>query len=170
MEILHQFGFDVKLFIGQIVNFLILAYIFKRFLYKPILDVFREREEKINTGLGNAEKAKAALEKARHDSDSIIKNTRAESHVILENTKKLAEEMKQEFAAKSRAESEKILADAKAQALDEMRKVEKEVKNMSLDISKKLMNEVIGKLFSEEEKQKILKRALENMQKEADKL
>jgi len=170
MDILHQFGFDVKLFIAQVVNFLILAYIFKRFLYKPILNVFKEREEKINTGLGNAEKARAALEKARLDSDSIIKDTRAEAHVIMENTKKLGEEMRQEFAAKSKAEAEKIVADAKAQAQDEMKKVEKEVKNMSLDLSKKLMDEVIGKLFTEEEKQKILKRALEDMKKEAEKL
>jgi len=170
MDILHQFGFDIKLFIAQVVNFLILAYLFKRFLYKPILNVFKEREEKINTGLGNAEKAKAALEHARIESDSIIKETRAEAQVIMDNTKKLAEEMRQDFTAKSKAESEKIVADAKAQALDEMKKVEKEVKGMSLDLSKKLMNEVIGKLFTEEEKQKILKRALENMQKEAGRL
>ena len=170
MEILHQFGFDVKLFIGQVINFLILAYIFKRFLYKPILNVFKEREEKIKTGLENAEKAKEALDNAKIESGSIIKDTRAEAHIIIENSKKLAEELRAEFVAKSKAESEKIVADAKAQAIAEMKEVEKEVKNMSLNLSEKLMNEVIGKLFTEEEKQKILKRALENIKKDADKL
>ena len=170
MNILHQFGFDLKLFIGQVVNFLILAYIFKRFLYKPILNVFKEREEKIKTGLENAEKAREALDRAKLDREAMLKETKTEAGVIIENTKKLAEELRQEFAAKSKAESEKIVSDARAQAQAELVKVEKEVKNMSLDLSQKLLNEVVAKLFTEEEKQKILGRALENIKKESDKL
>jgi F-type H+-transporting ATPase subunit b len=170
MNILHQFGFDFKLFIAQVVNFLILAYIFKRFLYKPILNVFKEREEKIKAGLENAEKAKLALDKAGLDRDAMLKETKAEAGAIIENTKKLAEEMRQEFAAKSKAESDKMIAEAKQQAQSEMKKMEKEIKGMSLDLSGKLLNEVIGKLFTEEEKQKILKRALEDIKKDSDKL
>ena len=170
MEILHQFGFDLKLFIAQIVNFLILAYIFKRFLYKPILNIFKEREEKIKAGLENAEKAKEALDNAKLDREAMLRETKTEANAIIENTKKMAEDMRQEFAAKSKAESERIVAEAKVQAQSEMKKVEKEVKNMSLDLSQKLLNEVIGKLFTEEEKQKILSRAVESIHKDADKL
>jgi len=170
MEILHKFGFDIKLFLGQIINFLILAYIFKRFLYKPILNIFKEREEKIKTGLENAEKAREALEKSKLDRDAMLRETRTEAQAVMENTKKLAEELRQEFAAKSKAESERTVAEAKVQALAEMQKAEKEVKNMSLDLSKKLLEEVITKLFTEEEKQKILKRAVENIRADRDKL
>ena len=170
MEILHQFGFDIKLFIGQIINFLILAYIFKRFLYKPILNVFKEREEKIKTGIENAEKARESMEKAKLDREAMLRETRTEAQAVMENTKKLAEEMRQEFAAKSKAESERMVAEAKIQAQAEMKKAEKEVKNMSLDLSQKLLDQVVAKLFTEEEKQKILKRAVENIRQDRDKL
>jgi F-type H+-transporting ATPase subunit b len=50
MEILNQFGLDWKLFIAQIVNFLVIAYIFKRFLYKPILDALHKRNDAIKKG------------------------------------------------------------------------------------------------------------------------
>jgi F-type H+-transporting ATPase subunit b len=170
MEILNKFGFDLKLFLGQIVNFLILAYIFKRFLYKPLLNVFKEREEKIKKGLEDAEKAKEALDSAKLDREALLKETRTEARLIIDGTKKAAEEMRQELAAKNKAESEKMLAEAKIQASEEMKKMEKEVKNMSLDLSQKLLGEVIEKLFTEEEKQKILRRAVENIRKDADKL
>ena len=45
MEILNNFGFQPTLFIAQIVNFLILAYVFKRFLYKPILKTLKDRQK-----------------------------------------------------------------------------------------------------------------------------
>lgn len=170
MDILHQFGFDIKLFLGQVVNFLILAYIFKRFLYKPILNVFKEREEKIKTGLDNAEKAREALDAARHDSESMLKSTKLEAGGIIENSKKAGEELRSEIVARSKTESEKIITEARSQAVSEMKEAEKEVKQMSLEISEKLMNKVIGGLFSEEDKQKILKRAVESIKKEAERL
>jgi F-type H+-transporting ATPase subunit b len=170
MELLNQFGFDLKLFIAQAVNFLILAYIFKRFLYKPLLNIFKEREEKIKVGLENADKAREALESAKHDRSEILKKSRADADEIIANTRKLAEEMKQEFTAKSRAESDKILSEAKSQAVEQMKLMEKEVKNMSLDLSKKILDDIMAKLFTEEEKQKIMKRAAESINKQADKL
>ena len=170
MEILHQFGFDYKLFISQAVNFLILAYIFKRFLYKPIMNVLKEREEKIKAGIANAEKAKEALDNAKLDRDAMLKETRAEAQSILESTRKSAEELRQEFALKAKAESERTVAEAKVQAAAELKKAENELKGMTLDLSQKLLSEVVSKLFTEEEKQKILQRAVENIRKDSDKL
>ncbi|MBF0543744.1 MAG: hypothetical protein HQM08_04890 [Candidatus Riflebacteria bacterium] len=45
---------------AQIVNFLILAWLLKRFLYKPILGVMQERQLQILTQIQEAEKAKIA--------------------------------------------------------------------------------------------------------------
>ena len=65
MEILDSFGFDPVFFTAQIINFLILAFVFKKFLYKPVLKILSERSRKIAKGLADAENAKLALEKAK---------------------------------------------------------------------------------------------------------
>lgn len=49
--------------IAQIVNFLILVWLLKRFLYKPVLNAIDEREKKISGQLNEAEATKAAAEK-----------------------------------------------------------------------------------------------------------
>lgn len=41
--------------IAQIVNFLLLVWLLKRFLYKPILEAIDEREKRIKTQIGDAE-------------------------------------------------------------------------------------------------------------------
>ncbi|MHB9154258.1 MAG: F0F1 ATP synthase subunit B [Endomicrobiales bacterium] len=166
MEILHTFGFDPKIFIGQVVNFLILFFIFKRFLYRPILRVIKEREERIRKGLEDAEKTRVVLDETNRDREVILRTTRAEAQEIIENTRKLAEEMRQELLSKSRAESEKLMAQAKAQAVLEREKMEKQVKVMSLDLSQKVLLSVIGSLFTREEKEKVMKKALEKMEKD----
>jgi F-type H+-transporting ATPase subunit b len=52
---------------AQAVNFLILVWLMKRFLYKPILNAINEREKKIATELANADKKKAEAQKESDD-------------------------------------------------------------------------------------------------------
>ena len=48
--------------IAQIINFLILVWLLKRFLYRPILDGIDAREHKIASVLSNAETQKKHAE------------------------------------------------------------------------------------------------------------
>ena len=52
---------------AQIVNFLILVWLLKHFLYKPILDAIDAREKKIASELADADTKKAEAEKERTD-------------------------------------------------------------------------------------------------------
>src|ERR1700733_859555 len=48
---------------AQVVNFFILVWLMKRFLYKPILHAIDEREKRVATELANADKKKAEAQK-----------------------------------------------------------------------------------------------------------
>jgi F-type H+-transporting ATPase subunit b len=52
---------------AQIVNFLILVWLLKHFLYKPILDAIDAREKRIAAELADADTKKAEAEKERTD-------------------------------------------------------------------------------------------------------
>ena len=69
-DILNLFGLEGKLFIAQIINFAILLFILKKFLYEPIAKMMEERKAKIKQGLDDAEKAKKTLLEA--DSKKIL--------------------------------------------------------------------------------------------------
>ncbi|MDW7772190.1 MAG: hypothetical protein SCH71_04790 [Desulfobulbaceae bacterium] len=93
---------------AQIVNFLILIYLLKRFLYKPILRAMDEREQKI---AGRLREAEDTRRKAEADAKAL-----ADKHRELEHNKKrmqeeAREEIKQwrnEAMEKARGEVEKI--------------------------------------------------------------
>jgi F-type H+-transporting ATPase subunit b len=52
---------------AQTLNFLILVWLMKRFLYKPVLSAIDEREKRIATELANADKKKKEAQKERDD-------------------------------------------------------------------------------------------------------
>ena len=104
--------------IAQVVNFLILVWLLKKFLYKPILGAIDEREKKIITQIADAEAKKAAADKEQAEfrqknetfdqekkelMDKAIENTNAERQKLLEEARKEAEAL--------RAKQEKALQD-----------------------------------------------------------
>ena len=52
---------------AQVLNFLILVWLMKRFLYKPILSAIDEREKRIAAELADAAAKKAEAQKERDD-------------------------------------------------------------------------------------------------------
>ena len=60
----ETFGFDLRLFLSQVISFVIVALVLRQFAYKPILDVLEERRQRIAEGLLNAEKIKQQLAEA----------------------------------------------------------------------------------------------------------
>ena len=166
MEIFKTFGFDLKLFIGQAINFLILVFIFKKFLYTPILRVLKEREDGIKKGLDDAKNAADALERSGKESAEILKSAKLGAQEIMDNSRKASEEIKKEMIDRSKAESEKIVEQARAQAGLEMLRMEKELQAMTLGLSQKLLESVIEKVFTQEDKDRILRKAVENLEKE----
>ena len=51
MELLKDFGFDPILLTAQIINFLIVLVVLKKFMYKPVLDMLKKRENDIKKGI-----------------------------------------------------------------------------------------------------------------------
>jgi F-type H+-transporting ATPase subunit b len=60
---------------AQVLNFLILIWLLKRFLYKPILHAIDEREERIAKELANADTQKAEAQKSTTSSNTKMRNS-----------------------------------------------------------------------------------------------
>lgn len=161
MEILNQFGFDIKLFAAQIVNFLVIAYLFKRFLYKPILSVLAKRNETIKKSLLDAEKASKAYEKAEEQKDEILTKARKEAEKMMQEAKAETEKTRDEMMEKTREDISKMLNNAKEQIALEHENFKREAKEMSLEISKKILTSTIEGLFNKKEKEDLVKRSLD---------
>ncbi len=163
MEILHQFGFDVKLFAAQIVNFLVIAYVFKRFLYKPILETLKKRNDMIARGVKDAEKATRALEKAEEQKEEILTTAQKEAEKILEEARIQSQKVRDELMAQTKAEVEKLMQNTHQQIELERENFKKEAKDVSLEIARKVLEQSIIKLFDKKDDDALVKKGLQNL-------
>src|SRR5574337_623421 len=73
---------------AQIVNFLVLVWLLKRFLYRPILDGIDAREREIAERMGEAAQIRTAAEAAEADYEAQVASLRAGREGALEEARK----------------------------------------------------------------------------------
>lgn len=116
MELLGKLGLDWKLLLAQVINFLILFFLLRKFLYKPILSIIEKRQKKIKHGLANAEKAEKDLVHASARAEKIINKANKMSHNIIKKSENQAEDIKNKIIS----ETEIRIKDMQSQAQEEI--------------------------------------------------
>lgn len=118
--------------IAQVINFLVLVWLLKRFLYKPILKAIDEREKKIAAQIKDADDKKAAAIKEQDDfkkknddfdqqkkelMDKAVADTNAEKNKLLEAAKNDANTLRSDLekATKENQENQNIEIEQKIQ-------------------------------------------------------
>jgi F-type H+-transporting ATPase subunit b len=92
----------------SIVNFLVILYLLRRYLWGPILTVLANRAEKIREGLAMAEAAKAERERMTAEVERLLGDARREAQAIGERMTKAAEAAAAEIRSQAKTEADRI--------------------------------------------------------------
>ncbi len=146
MELLKP---ELGLMFWTTVLFLLLLFILKKFAWKPILDMLKEREEGIATALQSAEKAKAEMALLTADNQRILNEAKEEKAKILKEARDTYDKIVGEASEKAKAEAAKILAEAKRDIENQKNAVMVEIKNqigtLATDVAEKMIRKELKK-------------------------
>ncbi len=147
-ELLQNLEIKWQLLAAQAVNFFILLFLLKKFLYKPMLKFLRERREKIEDGLRKSELAERQFTELRAIQAKELAKTRQEAQKIVDEAKKRAADAQEEMLAAGKAQAETLFAKAekdieqlKNQRLSE---AEKEIGKLAIEGLEYMLKEKIS--------------------------
>ncbi len=86
----ETFGWNPWLFLSQVISFVIVALLLRRFAYRPILAVLDERRRKIEEGQLNAEKIKKELAEAERRYQEILAKANADAQKMIDEARESA--------------------------------------------------------------------------------
>src|SRR5712691_244591 len=100
----------------SIVQFLILYWLLRRFLWGPVTRALETRAERIREGLDLAEQAKRDRERLKQEVEELLAQARSEAGAIAERTTQAAEVAAAELRAQARTEADRIREKGKTDA------------------------------------------------------
>lgn len=163
MEIVKNFGLNPVLLGAQVINILIVFFVLKKFLYKPILDVLNKRQITIKEGLKAAEDARVKLEKVVIEEKNILRTAQLQSKKIIEDAKMESETIAKQMNEESRKQTEKLLNDAREQIAKESIETEKRLALSTSKLSIKVLEKALQEFFSSKEQKEVIAQALKKI-------
>ena len=150
-EMLHDtaetFGWNWKLFLAQVVSFCIVAFLLRRFAYKPIVAVLEERRRKIEEGQLNAEKIRKELAEAEKRYQEIIAKADADAQKMIDEARQSAAHLSERKQQEAITTAEQIVTKAKeAAALEherQMQALKRELGHLVIETTAKVTGKVL---------------------------
>ena len=166
MEIIKKFGIEANLFLFQLINFIIIIFILKKFLFKPLQNMLDERKRKIEQSLKDAEAARNALASAADEKKKILLAAKNDASAVVAAAKSSAESTKETLTQEAKKRSEQIVEEAKRKAAQEFDSASANLGRLSVDLSQMIIAKSLSQLLTEEERKKALSRIVDKMEKD----
>jgi len=132
-KLINDFSFG--LFFWQIVLFVLLLLLLKKYAWKPILDALNSREEGIQNALDEADKARQEMVDLKSSNEKILKEARLERDGLLKDARMIKDKMISEAKDEANVQSNKIIEQARTAIENEKLAAITELKNQVAELS-----------------------------------
>ncbi|MCT8975807.1 F0F1 ATP synthase subunit B [Clostridium sp. CX1] len=148
---------NVPQLIATIINFAILYFILRHFLFKPVNQTISNRQNEIINNINKAEDDRKKAEELRIENQNILSGAKGQGKSIVEEYKVKAEKVSTDIITEARTEAETILNRAKVEAEREKEKAADEIKNQVVDLAVLLSSKALEESVSEEQHRRLIK-------------
>lgn len=158
-KLVNDFG--LGLFFWQMLIFIGLIILLRKFAWKPILNAVNEREEGIRNALLSAENARREMQNLQADNERILKEARMERDQLLKEAREIREKMIADAQNDARVQGQKMIEQAKVAIESEknaaMAELKSKVSALSVEIAEKILKE---ELSAKENQEKLVEKML----------
>jgi len=156
--------FSVGLFFWQLVLFLGLILLLRKFAWGPILGAVNDREEGIKNALASAEEAKKEMQNLNASNEQLLKEARAERDALMKEAREIKDKMISDAKDEAKEVAAKLIMNAQASIEQEKQAALSEIKHQVAELSIGIAETVLKKeLTSKDDQLKLVESLLKDV-------
>ena len=146
-----------------VVTFVILAFILKRFAWRPILGIIEEREKTIREALEESKRAREAADEALAKNKELLAHARADAARIVSEGQKEAQRLRTEILEKARSEASAVLDQGRKQIELETKQAVARLKGTVVDVALEAAGKLIRASLDDAKHRELVESYLEEL-------
>jgi F-type H+-transporting ATPase subunit b len=149
--------------IFQLLIFLVLLALLRKFAFGPVMGIMKQREAHIGNEITAAEQSNQEARKLVEEQKELLKQSRVEAKELIENAKKLGEEQKNSIIQEARSESTRIKDSAVKEIQQEKEQAISALHEQVASLSVLIASKVIEKELNEQDQQKLINEYIQDL-------
>lgn len=154
-------------FVANLVNFAILLYLMKRFLFKPALAYLDRRREQIASRMEAARQSEERAEQLATQREQELSAAREQARRTLDDARAHAEEIVNASKGTARQEGERIIAEAQRQIEQEREQMKEDLRRSYAEIAVLGASRVLNREVNLSDHERLLDELLSEVDDEA---
>jgi F-type H+-transporting ATPase subunit b len=154
-QLFTQFGVTWPKFLAQVILFLTVYLILKKFAFGPIIAIFEERRKTIEDAQANAEKIKRQLAESELRCQEILRKANSDAQRIIEEGRASSDATAQKHLQQAIKDAEGIIEKANENVTLERARMVAEVKQEMVHLVVDTTSKVVGKVLSESDQERL---------------
>ncbi len=134
-EIMHQLGIEPATIVVEMVGFVLLLLLLKRFLWKPVTDYLDQRQQDIASTYDKVEQTRQEMERLRDEYQQRLANIEAEARAQIQQAIKEAQQVREHILSEARQQAEKMVRDAQETIQHERQKALAEMRAQVVELT-----------------------------------
>ena len=156
MQYLDVISVNVWAIIASLANLLLLTWIIKRFLFKPVKKMVDARRAAIDNDYAQAKAAREEAEEARKNYEASMAGAQQSADQLIADATRTAEYRSNEIIAEARERAGEIRRQAEVDAVLERKKAEDEMKHEIANVSTQLTGKLLQREINEEDHRSLI--------------
>lgn len=148
--------FDFVTFVIQVINLLVVYYVLKLILYKPVTRLLENRRQKVDDTLDTAAKTMKNAEELMARYQEQIRGAQAESQAIIERAAKMGDQLKSEIVADAHHQAQRILEQASAEIEREKTAALQEIKTEVGDLAVRAASRILERNVTDADQERLV--------------
>ena len=145
------FRIDPGLILWTWITFGVLLFLLGKFVFPPLMNSIRTREEKIRQSVDRANQIEQRLAEIEQEHAATVKRSRDEADEILRRAREDAEAVRSRLLEKADREVQEIYAQARARIAEERAAAVESIRQEIAELVCETSEKVIGRSFTTEE-------------------
>jgi F-type H+-transporting ATPase subunit b len=151
MRFLDVISVNIWAILASLANLLLLTWIIKKFLFKPVKKIMDARRAAIDEDYAQAKTAREEAEETRRSYDAAMAAAKMTGDQIIADANRAAEFRSNEIVAEAREKASEIRRQAEEDAVLERKKAEDEMKHEIANVSAQLTGKLLQREINEED-------------------
>jgi F-type H+-transporting ATPase subunit b len=153
-------GFSVRTYVVQLITFLLVFLIIKRFAFKPIVLMLEKRRQVIEDGVLLGEKMEKRQSELEGELDKVVREARHEADRIIANAHKESREVVTSAEKSAKVKVEAIMKDADARIVEDTDRARRHLEKDLVGLVSEATDAVVGEKLNNKKDVEIVEKAL----------
>ena len=156
-------GLNTQLFVFQLINFAVVAFIVWRFILKPLVKKMEERQKMIDESIDNAKRVETNLAMSEQKYQERIDEAKVEANKVIGRSQEEAEELAEKLKGKAKQDVEELIKQAKGKIQEEKKAMSEELRKETGSLVVAAVEKVLNEKLDEKKDKKLIEDVLHGL-------